>query len=100
MGRKKRKPFTTLSIGVAAVLVTASIGRELSRPPAERTWQGHVAGVPYDWRPPTLERLRSTWWSPDDTKVLKPTAFGVGWDVNLGRVVRLASDALGRRAAW
>lgn len=100
MGRKKRKFFRGVTIGVAGTLVAASIGRELSRPPAERTWQGNVAGVPYDWRPPTGERLRSTWWAPEDAQVLKPTAFGVGWDLNLGRVARWASEALGRRSAW
>jgi hypothetical protein len=54
-----------------------------------------VAGVvPYDFRPPTFARIKSAVWAPDDPRVLKPHAFGVGWTVNVGRLVALL---LGRR---
>lgn len=69
-------------IGLA--LVIASIVRELSRPKEERTWHGVVFGkIPYDLRPPTIERFKATIWNPRDSHLLAPRAFGVGWTVNL-----------------
>jgi len=68
-------------------LVGAVVARELSRPAKERTWQGRLLGVvPYDLRPPTPGRLRATLWDPTNARVLVPTAFGIGWSVNLGRL--------------
>ena len=88
--RKKVGRLEALMWGAAGALVATSVARELRRPPAERTWQGRVVGVPYDYRPPTVERLRSTWWAPEDERLFVPTAYGLGWDLNLGRVTRLA----------
>ena len=66
------------------LMLGAAIYRELSLPPAERTWHGTLFGrVPYDLRPPTIERLVSALWRPSDPRLLVPTAFGVGWTVNL-----------------
>lgn len=77
--------------GATVGLVVAAIASELRKPPSEREWHGRLAGlVPYDFRPPTPERLRSTWWNPDERRILVGTAFGVGWDVNVGRLARLA----------
>jgi hypothetical protein len=71
--------------GVA--LVAACLARELARPPAERTWHGSLFGlVPYDFRPPTLARLRATLWDPANPHLLVPTAFGAGWSLNLARL--------------
>jgi hypothetical protein len=65
-------------------LVGAAVARELWLPAGARTWHGRLLGVvPYDLRPPTLERLRATLWNPTDPHTLVPTAFGVGWSVNL-----------------
>ncbi|HYY02267.1 MAG TPA: hypothetical protein VE736_00140 [Gaiellaceae bacterium] len=53
--------------------------------------QGEVFGfVPYDFRPPNLDRARRHAWDPDSSRVLAPTTFGVGWSLNLGRLARLA----------
>jgi hypothetical protein len=72
-------------------LIAAAVITELMRPPEERTWHGRLGGkVPYDFRPPTWERLRSTYWNPDDPQVVKDKAFGVGWDMNFGAVARKA----------
>lgn len=70
-------------IGAAVV---AALADQLRRPAAERTWHGRVAGVPYDFRRPTLARLRATFWNPDNPSLLAPHAFGVGWSVNLYRL--------------
>jgi hypothetical protein len=67
------------------VLVAASVIRELRLPKEKRTWHGVVfRKVPYELRPPTLERLKATFWNPDSPDVVMPTAFGVGCSLNLG----------------
>ena len=44
--------------------------------------QGKFAGLPYDFRRPTMARLRSRWWNPNDRRLLTPRAFGWGYDLN------------------
>jgi hypothetical protein len=69
-------------IGVAAL--AAAVVQELRTPPDERRWHGTLLGVvPYDLRPPTPGRLRAALWDPSNPEVLGPTAFGVGWTVNI-----------------
>lgn len=75
---------------MAAVLFAAAVVKELRTPSDERTWHGQVAFVPYDLRPPTPQRIRDAWWNPEDPRLLTPRAFGVGWAVNVGRLVRVA----------
>jgi hypothetical protein len=73
-----------IGFGIAAVV------KELRLPPDQRTWHGTIATyVPYDFRLPTADRLRQRLWAPDDPQVLMPTAFGVGWALNFGRIVTL-----------
>lgn len=68
-------------------MVIAAVADQLRRPKEERTWFGRVGGlVPYDFRPPSLARLRQTMWNPNDDRILVDTAFGVGWSVNLAAV--------------
>ncbi len=58
--------------------------QELKKPDAERTWHGKVAGVvPYDFRLPTIERLREAYWNPESDQILSEQVFGVGWAVNI-----------------
>ena len=71
-------------------LAGAAIMKELQKPPEQRVWHGKVAAVPYDFRPPTWERVKATYWNPDDSHVVKDKVFGVGWDVNFGAVARKA----------
>lgn len=86
MGRRNRLlGYTVAGFTVAAVL------QELRKPANERTWHGQVLGVvPYDFRVPTLDRVRGSWWAPDKPQIFTPRVFGVGWDLNLGRIARLA----------
>ncbi len=44
--------------------------------------QGHVGGVPYDLRRPTLAKNKARYWNPDDPHFFTPKVFGAGWDVN------------------
>ena len=72
-----------LIIGIIAVV------QELRKPAEERTWQGKVGDlVPYDFRKPTVERFRATYWNPDGP-ILSGKAWGVGWAPNFGAVKRL-----------
>lgn len=52
------------------------------------TRTGRFLGVPYDWRRPTLARVKSRWWNPADPRLFTPKAYGWGWDVNLARLLR------------
>lgn len=51
---------------------------------------GRWFGIPYDVRPLTGDRLKQALWDPADPRLLKPRAFGAGWDLNFGALsVRL-----------
>jgi hypothetical protein len=78
---------TKLVAVAAGALAGSAVAKELSKPPEERTWHGSVAGIPYDFRPPTAEKLKRTVWDPDNPELFVPHAFGVGWSVNLAQLV-------------
>ena len=73
---------------VSAFLVGYAVLEQLSRDPKDRTWCGDAFNVPYDFRPPTVERVQERWWNPDDERVLTPHVFGVGWSINLFQLRR------------
>jgi hypothetical protein len=82
---------------VAFGLFAAAIATELAKPEAERTWQGRVFGVvPYDFRPPTLQRIRDAYWNPESDQLFSDRVFGVGWAVNLYKAKTLMEDVFGR----
>jgi hypothetical protein len=49
--------------------------------------QGHAAGVPYDWRKPTTEKIASRAWNPEDRRLFTPKTFGWGYGINFYWVV-------------
>lgn len=74
-----------LGLGIVGAVVT----QELRKAPAFRTWHGQLGGLlPYDLRPPTVQRVTQRLWDPDNPALLVGTPFGVGWTVNLGRLIR------------
>jgi len=76
-------------------LVVASVVKELRTPADERQWHGVVAGfVPYDLRMPSAARFRERMWNPESDHLLNPRAFGVGWTLNVGRVVHIVRSTL------
>ena len=85
MKRKKgKKGGNTIWRTVIIVLVALAVRDQLRLPPEERTWHGKIGGrIPYDFRPPTLERLRAAFWNKDTSQILVPQPFGIGWTVNL-----------------
>ena len=74
---------------LARTAVLGAVYVELRKPPADRTWNGKLLGaVPYDFRLPTIERLRQAYWNPRSPKLFTDRPFGVGWSVNIPTVLR------------
>lgn len=66
---------------VADVLAAAG---PVDTPPAPAPGTGRVAGMPFDLRPPTAEKIAATWWNPRDERLFVPRVFGGGWTPNFG----------------
>jgi hypothetical protein len=78
-------------------LVVAAVATELSKPEPERTWEGRVFGlVPYDFRPPTWQRIRDAYWDPSSERLFSDRVFGVGWAINLHRAKTLMERVFDR----
>lgn len=77
---------------IRTALVGAVLGAlytELRKPPEERTWNGKLLGVvPYDFRVPSIERLRQAYWNPRSPKLFTDRPLGVGWSVNIPTLLR------------
>ncbi|HJT58025.1 MAG TPA: DUF5808 domain-containing protein [Ktedonobacteraceae bacterium] len=98
MAKKKKRgkflsPGNILWLTLILTVTGAAIAAQLHRPPEERTWHGTIAGIPYDFRAPTIEKLRATFWNKDNPQILVPQAFGVGWTVNLYPLLHPKNDA-------
>ena len=90
-----RKSFNVRDIWrlALAILGVVAIIQELRKPPEERTWHGKVADiVPYDFRMPTAERFRSTYWNPEGP-IIGGKVFGVGWAPNFGALTRIGGGS-------
>ncbi len=85
MAKRKKNQFISgdalVIIGITALMGLA-IREQLQMPREERTWHGTLFGIPYDFRSPTIERLRETFWNKETARVLVPQFFGVGWSLN------------------
>lgn len=84
--QKQRSTVANLWRLLLAVVGIVAVVTELQKPPAERTWHGKVADfVPYDFRVPTADRFRETYWNPEGP-IVTSKLWGVGWALNLGAV--------------
>jgi hypothetical protein len=82
---------------VAIGLLLAAVVQEAAKPRAERTWRGTVLGViPYDFRPPTWDRIRRAYWNPADERLFTDRVLGLGWAINLHRARVLLSGLFSR----
>jgi hypothetical protein len=71
------------AIEAAVITVTiAAVCQELEKPKEERYWHGKLGFIPYDFRFPTVSRLRETYWNEEDERVFTTGLWGVGWGVN------------------
>lgn len=78
---------------ILAIIGVIAIIQELRRPAEERTWHGQVAGfVPYDFRMPTIGRVKETYWNPEGP-ILSAKVFGVGWAPNFGVLARAFEES-------
>ena len=76
--------FRRLMWLVVMGLFAAAVYQELQKPPEQRTWHGRVLGfIPYDFRFPTLERIRDAYWNPADPRIFTDRVLGIGWAINL-----------------
>ena len=73
---KKRK-LVAIMAGVGLAIWAS---RKLEREGV--TLEGEFLKVPYDFRPPTLDKIRERCWNPNDPRLLTPHVFGWGWTVN------------------
>jgi hypothetical protein len=55
---------------------------------AKKKKTGTFLGMPYDWRRPTVARLKSRWWNRGDRRIFTPKSFGWGYDINVAEVAR------------
>ena len=70
-----RTLFVALTVG--ALVYSIRSGRPV----------GRFLGMPYDFRVPTVDRFRDRFWNEDDDRIFTPMVFGVGWSINLFRLV-------------
>jgi hypothetical protein len=83
-GGEMEKTTVVKIIAVTALaLAAAALFQELAKPPGERSWRGKLAGVvPYDFRLPTWDRFKESFWNPYERHLLTPAVFGAGWAFN------------------
>ncbi len=76
IARRSMPPARDTGPGVATVIVMRN------------TRQGSWLGIPYDWRRPTRERVRTRWWNRDDHRIFTPKTLGWGYGINVAEVAR------------
>jgi len=75
--------FTRIIQVIAVALTLAVVFQELEKPEEEREWHGRIAGFfPYDFRMPSLERVKESYWNPYDRRIFSAPVFGIGWAIN------------------
>jgi hypothetical protein len=90
---KTRSVFRRIIFIIVMALVAAAVVDQLRRPASERTWNGDILGIPYDFRFPTPQRLQEKWWNPSGP-LFTPHTFGVGWSINIYRLMHIDEAAM------
>lgn len=68
----------------AVITITmAAVLQEMEKPQEERRWHGRMGIVPYDFRFPSIKRIKEACWNPDDERIFTEPAFGIGWRINV-----------------
>jgi len=49
---------------------------------------GKFLGIPYDWRRPTVTRVKQRWWNPYEPRLFTQKVYGWGFDLNLARIFK------------
>ena len=74
--------FVRLIQATVITITIAAVCQELEKPKEERHWHGKLGIIPYDFRLPTLERFKESYWNPDSESIFTKEAWGIGWAVN------------------
>ena len=70
-------------IEAAAITVTlAALCQEMEKPREQRHWYGKLGFIPYDFRLPTISRLKESFWNASDSRIITSEPFGIGWAIN------------------
>ena len=84
-------------VQAATITVTiAAVVQELEKPREERTWHGKIGLIPYDFRLPTVQRVKNSFWNEDTDRIFTPQPLGVGWALNFHSILhrlRIVSEA-------
>lgn len=78
-------------MAVLAVVGVIAVLEQLRLPEEERTWHGKVGFFPYDFRMPTMDRFRETYWNPDGP-IVSSRVWGVGWALNAGALKKRVTE--------
>ena len=69
ISRSKLDLIQMIFRNLATILLIAVVVQELRKPKESRQWHGKVAWfVPYDFRTPTLGRVKTTIWAPENPR--------------------------------
>lgn len=74
--------FGRLIQAAAITVALAAVCQELEKPKEERHWHGKLGFIPYDFRLPTIERFRQSYWNTENSRVFTPEVWGIGWAIN------------------
>lgn len=77
-----REWFIRLVQAAAITITIAAVCQELEKPKEERHWHGKLGFIPYDFRLPTVERFKDSYWNRDSSRIFTSEAFGIGWAIN------------------
>ena len=78
-----REWFFRLAQAAAITVTMVALCQEMEKPKEERQWHGKVGFIPYDFRLPTLARLRECYWNTEETRIFTDKAVGIGWGINI-----------------
>ena len=82
------KEWLVRFVQMAVITVAlAAVCQELEKPAEERTWRGKVGFIPYDFRMPTIERIREGYWNEDSPHIFSPEVIGLGWSINFHAIL-------------
>jgi hypothetical protein len=87
------RSIQVILIATAVVATAVAVARELAQDTADRTWHGRVFGIPYDFRPPTPSRIRSSHEATVGDHLIVPRTFGLGWSINVRKLKRVFGRA-------
>ncbi|CAA9562703.1 MAG: hypothetical protein AVDCRST_MAG18-1221 [uncultured Thermomicrobiales bacterium] len=77
---------------VVLLVLVQALREQLERDPEERTWQGRVGPVPYDFRVPTLDGVLNAYWNPDSQQLFTDKVVGIGWAINFAQLWRIVNE--------